>query len=138
MEWAELAPRRNDAAERLSPGPISEALGPPRRYALPMGRYPTATAAQERLRTELLTSGLYDLVPLAEIESVITGEHLAATTAEQQELALSVVRSVIADGQMEVEGWDGIPLDEAMAPMHDLFITHYDDPGSWAFATGSG
>jgi hypothetical protein len=37
-----------------------------------MGRYPTATAAQDRLRTELLTSGLYDLVPLAEIES---GDH---------------------------------------------------------------
>ena len=99
-----------------------------------MGRYPTATAAQQRLRTELLTSGLYDLVPLAEIESVITGEHLAATTAEQQELALSVVRSVIADGLMDVEGWDGVLLDEAMARMHDLFITHYDDPGSWAFA----
>jgi hypothetical protein len=65
---------------------------------------------------------------------VITGEHLAATTAEQQELALCVVRSLIADGLMEVEGWDGVLLDEAMARIHDLFITHYDDPGNWAFA----
>ena len=44
------------------------------------------------------------------------------------------MRSVIADGLIKVEGWDGILLDEAMARMHDLFITHYDDPGSWAFA----
>jgi hypothetical protein len=35
-----------------------------------------------RLCTRLLTSGHYDMVPLAEVKSVITGEHLAATTAE--------------------------------------------------------
>lgn len=27
-----------------------------------------------------------------------------------------------------------LTLDEAMARVHDLFITHYDDPGMWAFA----
>jgi hypothetical protein len=94
----------------------------------------TAPTAQDRLRTELLTSGLDDLVPLAEVESVITGQHLAATTADQQELALSVVRSLIADGLMEFEGWDDVPLNEAMARVHELFVTHYEDPGSWAFA----
>jgi hypothetical protein len=94
----------------------------------------SAMTEQGRLRTELLTSGLYDLVPLAEVESVITGQHLAATTAERQELALSVIRSLINDGLMEFEGWGGLTLDEAMANVHDLFITHYDDPGMWAFA----
>lgn len=91
-------------------------------------------SAESRLRTELLTSGLYDLVPLAEVESVITGQHLAATIAEQQELALSVIRSLITDGLMEFEGWGDLSLDEAMARVRDLFITHYDDPGMWAFA----
>ena len=90
--------------------------------------------AESRLRAELLTSGLYDLVPLAEVESVITGQHLAATIAEQQELALSVIRSLINDGLMEFEGCGDLSLDEAMAHVHDLFITHYDDPGMWAFA----
>jgi hypothetical protein len=53
----------------------------------------TAITAQDRLRAELLTSGLYDLVPLAEIEPVITRERMAASLAEQQALALSVMRS---------------------------------------------
>lgn len=36
---------------------------------------------------------------------------------------------------MEFEGrHEDLPLDEAMARVHDLFITHYDDRGMWAFA----
>jgi hypothetical protein len=73
---------------------------------------------EDRLRNELLTSGLYDLVPLAEVESVITGERLAATTAEQRDLALSAIRSLVNDGLMEFEGWSDVPLDEAMARVH--------------------
>jgi hypothetical protein len=84
-------------------------------------------SAEGRLRKRLLHSGLFDLVPLAEVESVITGEHLAATTTEQQELALSLMRSVINDGLMEFEGWGDLLFDEAMARVHD-------DPGMWAFA----
>jgi hypothetical protein len=90
--------------------------------------------AEGWLRTKVLTSGLYDLVPLAEVESVITGKHLAVTSVEQQELALSVIRSLVNDGLMEFEGWGDLSLDEAMGRVHDLFITHYDDPGMWAFA----
>jgi hypothetical protein len=93
-----------------------------------------AMAAQDRLRAELLTSGLYDLVPLAEVESVITRDRLAVTTADQQELALSVMRSLVNEGLMEFQGWDNLPLDEAMARVRDVFINHYDDPGAWAFA----
>jgi len=95
----------------------------------------TAMTAQDRLRAKLLASGLYDLVPMAEVEAVITGEHLAATTAEQQALALSTMRSLVADGLMKFEGWDDdLPLDEAMARVHDRFITQYADPSAWAFA----
>jgi hypothetical protein len=94
----------------------------------------THTSAQSRLRAELLTSGLHDLVSLAEVESIITHFGLATTTSAQQELALSVIRSVVEDGLMKFEGWDDLSLDDAMARVRDLFVTHYDDPGAWAFA----
>lgn len=64
----------------------------------------TAMAAQDRLRSELLISGLYDLVPLAEVESVITRDNLAETLPAQQGLALQTVRSLVEDGLMEFEG----------------------------------
>jgi len=89
---------------------------------------------QDRLRNEVLISGLYDLVPLAQVESVITRDSLAATTVAQQELALSVIRSLVDDGLMQFEGWDELSFDEQMARLHELFITHYDDPAIWAFA----
>src|SRR5574337_1678187 len=94
----------------------------------------TAMAAQDRLRSELLISGLYDLVPLAEVESVITRDNLAETLPAQQGLALQTVRSLVEDGLMEFEGWHDLPLDEAMARVRDRFLGHYDDPGAWAFA----
>jgi hypothetical protein len=43
----------------------------------------TRQDAQDKLRRELLTSGRYDEVPLAEIESVITRDELADGVAEQ-------------------------------------------------------
>lgn len=94
----------------------------------------TNTSAECRLRAELLTSGLDDLVSLAEMESIITHYGLAATTAAQQDLTLSVIRSVVGDGLMKFEGWDDLSLNEAMARVRDLFVTQYDDPGAWAFA----
>jgi hypothetical protein len=60
--------------------------------------------AQDTLRAELLISGLYDDVPLAQIESVITRDNLAETTAQQQELALDTIRSLVADGLMQFDG----------------------------------
>jgi hypothetical protein len=93
-----------------------------------------ALSAETQLRNELLTSGLHDLVPLAELVSVITRKQLAATTAEKQALALSVMRSLVDDGLMEFEGWADVALDEVMAHVHDLFVTHYDDRGAWVFA----
>jgi hypothetical protein len=67
--------------------------------------------AHETLRAELLTSGLSDEVPLAEVESVINRHQLTKTTAERQELALSTMRSLVADGLMQFEGWEDLPLD---------------------------
>ena len=61
--------------------------------------------ARETLRAELLTSGLSDEVPLAEVETVINRLRLTKTTAELQELALSTMRSLVADGLMQFYGW---------------------------------
>lgn len=99
-----------------------------------MALYPTASSAEDRLRAELLTSGLYDMVPLAEVESVITRDGLATTTPELQKLAMSTIRSLVADGLMKFDGYDDLSLDETMAEVHDLFITQYADPGVWVFA----
>jgi hypothetical protein len=57
--------------------------------------------AQDRLRTELLSSGLYDWVPMAEIETAITYYCLAETLSAQQDLALQTIRSLLEDGLME-------------------------------------
>lgn len=90
--------------------------------------------AQERLRAELLTSGLYDDVPLAEVESVSKQHQLTETISERQELALSTMRSLVADGLMQFVGWEDLPLDEAMARVTELYVDQYGDPGAWVFA----
>jgi len=60
--------------------------------------------ARETLRAELLTSGLSDEVPLAEVETVINRLQLTKTTAERQELALS---TSFQSGEMARAGWVG-------------------------------
>lgn len=99
-----------------------------------------ASTAQDRLRAELLTSALYDLVPLAEVESVIIHDNLAETLSAQQELALRTIRSLLQDELMQLgdlpypgekfAGWD-LSIDAAMERVHDLFVVKYDDRESW-------
>jgi hypothetical protein len=93
-----------------------------------------AMTAEEKLRARLLVNGLYDDVPLAEIESVIITDKLAETLVEQQELALSSTRSLLEDGLMVFYGNENLSVDEAMAKVHDLYVTRYDDPAAWVFA----
>jgi hypothetical protein len=97
--------------------------------------------SQDRLRAELLTSGLSDWVPLAEVITAITHYHLAETLTEEQELALSTIRSLLHDGLMKIGGlpgpgqipdW-GLSIDAAMDRVYDLYVTHYDEPIKWEF-----
>ena len=90
--------------------------------------------AQDRLHNELFKSTLYDDVPLAEVESVITGNDLAEDPADIQQLALTVIRSLVEDGLMKFKGWDDLDLDSAMDRVRGLFVDHHDDPGAWVFA----
>lgn len=59
-------------------------------------------AAQDRLRAELLVSALYDLAPLAEVESLITRGDLIETLPARQEFALRTIRSLLEDGLMQI------------------------------------
>jgi len=99
--------------------------------------------AQERLRKEVLTSGLYDWVPLAEVDSIIVDNHLTETLSARQDLALETIRSLAEDGLMEIGdlpgqgsrliAWD-VSLDAALAQISDRFVGHYDDTAMWGFS----
>jgi hypothetical protein len=65
----------------------------------------TRPDARDEVRNEPLKSSLYDDVPLAQVESVITGGDLAEGVPEVQQLALLVIRSLVEDGLMKFEGW---------------------------------
>ena len=102
----------------------------------------TAMAAGDRLRRELLISGLYDMVPLIQVEQVITRNDLAETLPAQQDLALRTIRSLVEDGLMEIGGLPGpgekfpawnLSIDAAMERVYDRFVRHYDNPTLWEF-----
>jgi hypothetical protein len=103
----------------------------------------SAMTAQERLRTELLISALYDWVPLAEIDSRIIDNHITESLAAQQDFALQIIRSLVEEGLMEIGDlpdrgsklitWD-LPLHDALKRISDRFIGHYDDVAMWGFS----
>ena len=98
--------------------------------------------ADERLRAELLTSGLSDWVSLAEVQQIISDFQLADTDKEHQDLTLRTVRSLLEDGLMqigELPGPDGTfpawePTDVAMDRLHERFVDHYAEPASWDYS----
>jgi hypothetical protein len=98
--------------------------------------------ADERLRAELLTSGLSDWVSFAEVQQIISHFQLAGTDKERQDLTLRIVRSLLEDGLMqigELPGPDGTfpawePTDVAMDRLHERFVDHYAEPASWDYS----
>jgi hypothetical protein len=107
----------------------------------------TVATAKDRLRAQLLVSGLYDWVPLAEVDSVIIDNHLTETLPAQQRLALQTIRSLVESGLMEIgdlpsQGsrlvpWD-VSLDVALTRISDRFVGHYDDTAMWGFSVWLG
>jgi hypothetical protein len=95
--------------------------------------------AYERLRAELLISGLSDWVSLAEVQQIISQFQLADTDTECQDLVLRTIRSLLNDGLMqigELPGPDGKfpawePIDVAMDRLRQRFVDHYAEPASW-------
>jgi uncharacterized protein with GYD domain len=108
--------------------------------------HPARTAdpgAKDKLRSILLTSGLYDWVPLVEVKTAIAHYNLATTPAAQQDLALQTIRSLLEDGLMQIgdlPGPDGkfpaweLPIDAAMERVYDRFVLHHRDPTQWEFS----
>jgi hypothetical protein len=98
--------------------------------------------AYERLRAEVLISGLSDWVPLAEVQQIISHFQLADTDGERQDLVLRTIRSLLDDGLMqigELPGPDGkFPaweaIDVAMDHLRVRFVAHYDEPTSWDYS----
>jgi hypothetical protein len=93
-----------------------------------------AMTAQERLRAEILISGLNDDVPLTEVESVIITEGLAETEEARMRLVLSTMRSLLEDGLMVFYGNEALSVDGAMAKVDDLYVRQHDDRGAWLYA----
>jgi hypothetical protein len=100
--------------------------------------------AEEFLRNELLLDGLAMCVPVAQVTSVMSREHLADTVAAEQNLVLRTIRSLLDDGLMKIGDilgasdervvpWD-LSVDAAMDRVHDLFVGHYDEPSLWDLA----
>jgi hypothetical protein len=98
--------------------------------------------ADERLKAELLISGLSDWVSLAEVQQIISHFQLANTDKEHQDLTLRAIRSLLQDGLMqigELPGPDGTfpawePVDVAMDRLHERFVGHYAEPTSWDYS----
>jgi hypothetical protein len=98
--------------------------------------------AYERLRAELLISGLSDWVSLAEVQQIISHFQLADTDSERQDLVLRTIRSLLNDGLMqigELPGPDGKfpawePIDVAMDRLRERYVDHYAEPASWDYS----
>jgi hypothetical protein len=98
--------------------------------------------ATERLRAEILTSGLSDWVSLAEVQHVISHHQLADTPGVRQGLFLGTIRSLLHDGLMQIgelpgpndafRAWE--PIDRAMDRLEERFVGHYADPASWDYS----
>ena len=98
--------------------------------------------ATERLRAEILTSGLSDWVSLAEVQHVISHYQLADTDDARQGLVLGTIRSLLNDGHMQIgelpgpdetfPAWE--PVDSAMDLLEKRFVGHYADPASWDYS----
>jgi hypothetical protein len=98
--------------------------------------------AYERLRAEVLISGLSDWVSLAEVQQIISHFELANTDSDRQDLVLRTIRSLLDDGLIqigELPGPDGKfpawePIDVAMDRLRERFVGHYAEPTSWDYS----
>ena len=107
----------------------------------------TAQAIRDDVRNDLLTSGLYDWVPLIEVMQVANRHSASAKTDAVQRLALQTIKSLVEDGLMLIgdlpfpgekfSGWD-VPLDVAMERVEDLLVAHYAERDRWTFIVWMG
>ena len=101
-------------------------------------------APQETLRGDILAMGRDDFVSMADVQGQISRGELADSVAGRQQLVVAVVRSLLADGLIEVgvipspnnpgfKTWQGT-VDEVMTRFIERFVTHHDDRIGWEYA----
>ena len=102
------------------------------------------TTAQDILRDDILAGGHDDWVSMADVQGRIARGRLADSVAERQQLVVAVVRSLLADGLIEVgvipspnnpgfKTWPGT-VDEVMTRFIERFVIQYDDRMGWEYA----
>ena len=100
---------------------------------------------QDLLRGDILAYGLDDWVSLADVRGVLDDRGVTRVPAERQQLVLSVIRSLLVEGLIEVGdipgrddagflAWPGA-VDVVMQRLADRIIGQWDDPDSWEYAT---
>jgi hypothetical protein len=102
----------------------------------------SGSRAQDTLRGDILAVGVDDFVSLAAVQGLIDDGGLADSAAERQQLVVDTVRSLLAEGLVEVgvlsptspgfKAWPGT-VDEVMTRFSDRFVAHYDDRNEWAY-----
>ncbi len=100
-------------------------------------------AAHDWIKEGLLIEGLRDWIDLSEIHSSFmwhTGPPRPAH--EVQQLTLNMIRELVSEGLFVLGSaagtkrnprlslWD-LPLDAAMAKIHDAYVNHFDDVWGW-------
>ncbi|MGJ6127227.1 hypothetical protein QN239_32110 [Mycolicibacterium sp. Y3] len=95
-----------------------------------------------KLREELLYDGLSDWVSLADADSMATKYCPDVPQAQRQELVLSTLYTLVAEGLFLLGHRDtpddrfaafAEPLDESMAKIRHIYVGYYDTPIEWAF-----
>ena len=105
----------------------------------------STTAAQELLRNDILAYGLYESVSMADVRGCLDRRGLATAPAVRQQLILDTVRSLLADGLIDVGNipgpddpgflaWPG-DIDEVVRQLADRVVDRWEDPDSWEYST---
>ena len=96
----------------------------------------------ERLRAELLVSGLSDWVSLGEVQQIISAFRLADTDEDRRKLVTATIGSLLRDGLMELGelpasgnpflAWT--PVANALDRLRERFVERYDEPETWDYS----
>jgi hypothetical protein len=105
----------------------------------------SAMSAARTLRSEFLSDLLAGCLSLDDLDSVVAHDYSAEPRAARQELVMTTIRSLLADGlavvgeivgasDERVEPWK-LSVDEAMARLHERYVVHYDTWETWGWTT---
>jgi len=81
---------------------------------------------------------------LSDIDSIIQYDYRAEPLPTRQSRVITAIKSLLNDGLIvigdpgfagePVESWQ-LPTEEALARLHERYVTHYDDFSKWGWCT---